>query len=174
MKSALVAQIWAQSSKTRWWSCEACSPPMPRQWIAVSRQITWHSLQFEMHSRISVLICSVIRRVLSDSDVVPEDDNRWAPLRRGRPACRERPIVGKTFAIARRPSGQRLTCRFLSARSEIPSRWAVLRLPQRREEPGAPISGIPAKVLAAFRRATRVPPWRRTLRHGVPPAAHHA
>ncbi len=55
MKSALVWQIWAQSSSNRTWTASACLPPMCRQCCAVSIQIEWHSWQFCMHSCICAL-----------------------------------------------------------------------------------------------------------------------
>jgi hypothetical protein len=53
MKSALVAQICAQSSNWRIWRPAACSPPNSRQWTDVSTQMLWQSEQFAMQSRIS-------------------------------------------------------------------------------------------------------------------------
>ncbi|MEX0745775.1 MAG: hypothetical protein WD118_09245 [Phycisphaeraceae bacterium] len=42
MKSALVAQIWAQSVSTRMWSAAACGPPCCKQYWVVLTQVAWH------------------------------------------------------------------------------------------------------------------------------------
>ena len=39
MKSALVAQIWAQSSSSVMWAASACLPPFSRQWRTVCVQV---------------------------------------------------------------------------------------------------------------------------------------
>jgi len=56
MKSALVWQIWAQSSSSRMWSVSACLPPFSKQCWAVSVQIAWQRWQFCKHSCICWLV----------------------------------------------------------------------------------------------------------------------
>jgi len=56
MKSALVAQICAQSSSRAMCPGAAWGPPIVRQWMAVSVQIAWQSLQFPMQLRMSSLM----------------------------------------------------------------------------------------------------------------------
>lgn len=61
MKSALVAQICAQSWSRRIWEGSACLPPFCRQWVMVSTHTAWHRMQLSIHSCISrVCICVMV------------------------------------------------------------------------------------------------------------------